>query len=451
MRKAFVLLSMLLLALSLEACDSQVGQPGVQPTQPAAKPAAQAPTQAPAQTATQPTAQSQAAPTGKVSEVKVGNLLPLTGSLANDAAQVRRGFDLALEEINAAGGIKALGGAKINMVYGDTRGDPTVGMSEIEKLITQEKVSLVIGAHQSNVTLPGTAVAEKYKVPYYVPNATSDKITEQGYKYTFRSNVKASWGTRDELQFLQDTGKQQNDPIKNLGIIYEDTEGGQTFAAGVRDNAKKAGIPIVFDEAYPAGAADLTPLVTKVKDVKPDAVLFNSYVQDAILLAKTVNEMRFDAKALVGWGGFADPAFIKGAGKAANYWFNVGNWEKDMNLPAARELADKFEKKYQVPLSAHAATGYSALYVVKQVLEDAASSDPQKIRDAFAKVDVKSGPAMVMPFQKFSFDENGQNPAARYIVSQIVNGEYHTIWPSDIAPPGNKVAWPMPKWEERNK
>jgi branched-chain amino acid transport system substrate-binding protein len=384
-------------------------------------------------------------------EVKIGNLLPLSGGLANDGAQVRRGFDLALEEINAAGGIKALHGAKIRLIYGDTRGEPTVGMSEIEKLITQEKVSLIIGAHQSNVTLPGTAVAEKYKVPYYVPNATSDKITEQGYKYTFRSNVKANWGAKDEIKFLVDVGKQKNDPVKTLGIIYEDTEGGQTFAAGVRDEAKKAGLPITFDEAYPHGGADVTPVITKVKQAAPDAVLFNSYVQDAILLAKTVDEMRFNAKAMVGWGGYADPAFIKGAGKTANFWFNVGNWEKDMNLPAARALADKFQKKYGVPLSAHAATGYSALYVAKQALEDAASADPQKIRDAFAKIEVKAGPAMVMPFQKFTFDENGQNPFARYIVSQIVNGEYRTVWPNDITPPENKIAWPMPKWEVRSK
>ena len=122
-----------------------------------------------------------------------------------------------------------------------------------------------------------------------------------------------------------------------------------------------------------------------------------------------------------------------------------------MNLPAARAVAEKFQKKYGVPLSSHAATGYSALYVVKQVLENAASADPQKIRDAFTKVEVKDGPAMVMPFQKFTFDESGQNPFARFIVSQILNGEYRTIWPNDVTPPENKVAWPMPKWDVRAK
>ena len=396
------------------------------------------------------TGSSQAAQTGFPSEIRIGNLLPLSGALANDGAQVRRGFDLAVEEINAAGGIKSMGGAKLNMIYGDTTGDPTVGVSETEKLITQNKVSMMIGAHQSGVTLPTVAIAERYQVPYYVPNATSDAITEQGYKYTFRSQVKAAWGTKNEIDFLIDMGKKTGDPVKTIGIVYEDTEGGQTWANGILENAKIAGIPVIFDEKYSWGAADVTPLVNKLKSVAPEAILTDSYVQDAILLTNTMEEMRVNAKCFVGWGGIADPSFIKGAGKNAEYWFNIGAWEADMNLPAARELAKTFFNKYNVNLSAHAATGYAAVYVTKEVLELAASDDPQKIREAFTKVDIKTGQAMVLPFY-ISFGPDGQNPDAQFVVSQIQNGEYRTMWPDRVTPPENKVVWPRPSWEQRNR
>lgn len=393
----------------------------------------------------------EAAPSGeaeaeqmKVEEVLIGNLLPLSGALANDGAQQKRGFDLAIEEINNSGGIKSLDGAKIKMVYSDSRGEPQAGMTEVEKLITVEEVSMVTGAYQSSVTLPTTSVAEKYGVPYYVPNATSDTITEQGFKYTFRSSPKAEFGTRDIANFLVEVGEEQGSVVKTIAIVYEDTEGGQTFANGMRYWAEEKDLEVVFDEAYPHGASDVTPMVTKMKNINPDALVANSYVQDAILIGQTIKELEFKPKAMIGWGGYGDPAFLNSG--AAEYWCIAGVWTKGLNNPQSAPFTENFESKFNVQASMHAAIGYHGAYVIKEVLELAASTDPEKIREAFTNLHItdQSHKALILPYGEIFFDENGQCPTARYIAGQYQGEGSVTVWPSAISPPGVQIIWPIP-------
>src|SRR4030067_3664905 len=126
------------------------------------------------------------APPSEVEAVRVGALYPLTGDLAKLGEENKDGLQLAIDEINAAGGIKSMGGAQIEMVWGDTTGKPEVGISEVERLAQQENVVAIIGAYQSAVTTPATQAAERLSVPFIVSMAVSDKITERGFKYTFR-------------------------------------------------------------------------------------------------------------------------------------------------------------------------------------------------------------------------------------------------------------------------
>jgi len=388
--------------------------------------------------------ESAAPTTTAVSVVKIGNLLPLSGGLANDGAQQKRGFDLAVEEINAAGGIKSLGGAKMELIYADSRGEPQVGMSEVEKLITVEKVSLVTGAFQSSVTLPTTSVAEKYRIPYYVPNATSDAITEQGFKYTFRSSPKAGFGTRDIVNFLLEMGTELNDEVKNMAIIYEDTEGGQTFAAGMRHWAEEKNLPIIFEEAYPHGTSDVSPMIAKLKAAKPDALVANSYVQDAILIGATIVELQFRPKVMVGWGGYGDPAFLKSGSQQG--WCIAGVWTKGLNNRWTDKFTKDFESKYDITASMHAAIGYHGAYVIKEALELSGSTDSEKLAEAFRTLRItdQDHKALILPYGEIYFDEKGQCPTARYIMGQYQGDTSTTVWPVEVAPKGTEIIWPIP-------
>ena len=139
--------------------------------------------------------------------VKVGNILPLSGPSASVGLQGKQAREMAVEEINAAGGIKSLGGAKIEMLYADSKSDPNVGVTEAERFINTEKVNVITGAWNSGVTYPSTTVAERYGIPYIVPVSVRDTITERGFKNVFRIAAKDSWWTRDQFQFLDDMKK----------------------------------------------------------------------------------------------------------------------------------------------------------------------------------------------------------------------------------------------------
>ena len=153
--------------------------------------------------------------------IKIGNIIPLSGPSASVGQQGKMPREMAIDEINAAGGIKSLGGAKLEMLYADSESKPEKGVSEAERLINTEKVNVLTGCWNSAVTYPTTAVAERYGVPFIVPVSVSDKITEQGFKNVFRIAAKDSWWTRDQFAFLKDMQTEFNTPVKKLAFVYE--------------------------------------------------------------------------------------------------------------------------------------------------------------------------------------------------------------------------------------
>jgi branched-chain amino acid transport system substrate-binding protein len=388
-------------------------------------------------------------------DVVIGNILPLSGPVSPIGKVGREIREMALEEINAAGGIKSMGGAKLKMIYADSRGDPKVAMTEAERLITAEKVSCITGAYQSAVTYPSTEVAERYKVPYLVPVSVRDAITERGFKYTFRVAAKASWYARDQINFIKALEKRTGMVVKKLAFVYENTDWGTSTAEGWRPLAKEAGFEVVLDEPYPANAPDLTPVVLKIKRAKPDFILFVSYIADATLLMNTIAEHEVDVMGMISsGGGHSDPKFIPNTGKNSLYHFDACEWEADLNRPGLKETNAKFKERYGYNISPEAANVYASMYVLKDALERAGSSDPEKLRDALAKTNYTRGQGMIVPYEKISFDEKGQNPQAQLVVVQIrqmPDGsiERCTIYPWAVGRAGYEPIYPMPSWKWR--
>jgi branched-chain amino acid transport system substrate-binding protein len=393
--------------------------------------------------------QAPGSPRANAAEVKIGYLLPLSAENAPQGQQSKRAIEMAVEEINGSGGIKALGGAKLRIIYADTQSKPQVAVQEAERLISQEKVDFLAGAYHSGVTLPASEVAERYKKVWWTPVSSDDSITDRpGFKYVFRLAEKTSMRIVAQLDFIDAMAKQTKTPVKTIALVYENTGYGQGAANTWKKLVPQHGWQIVLDEAYDPKTSDPSPVVTKVKAAKPDVVLLaNSAMPAAVMLAKGFREQGVKPKAFFATSAaHTDPDFLKNAGDAALGIFDVSGWEPDVNRPFSMAAAKKFSDKYGVVLNNEAAKEYVGMYVVKDALERAASLDPEKVRNAFASTNLTTGMTQ-MYSSKVHFDKTGTFPdTSSMVLVQFlkVDGKLQrvTVGPQEQARAGQKMSFP---------
>ena len=367
--------------------------------------------------------------------VRIGIVTSLTGSHARFGEAQLRGYELALDAINEAGGIL---GRPVELVIMDDTSDPETTQLMVERLITEEGVSVIIGAYSSSATLPAVGVANDYEVPMVVPTAATNAITEQGYEWVFRINAPSSVYASTMLDFLAEMGG-----VENLAVIYENTAFGSNTAEAVEEYADELGLNVVDMEAYEAGSPDYRPVLTRVKDSDPDAIFFVSYLADATLLMQQAEEIDLDVQAFAAGGaGFSLPDFPANAGENAEFTLSVTQWTPEVAWPGAAEFTEAFEEAYDVAPQYHSAETYAALFVVADAIERAGTADdPEAIRDALRETDMDT------VFGPVKFDENGQN-AHPMLVTQVINGEFVTVWPPDAA--SMEPIYPVPAWAERD-
>ena len=386
----------------------------------------------------------------QVTEVPVGLIYPLSGPVAEIGNTCLKGVTLAIEQKNAQGGIKSLGGAKIKMYVSDTQGKPEIGVVETEKLINEKNAVAILGAYQSAVTLPTTQVSERLKTSYINGNAVADPITERGFKYTFRTLSKAGWMAESQFEFIRDVSQKTGKPVKTAAILYEDTLWGQSQAKGWRDLAAKYGVKIVEDLPYSSKATDYTAIVSKAKAAKPDVALMASYITDAMLMQRTFKQLDFDCMAIIGsGGGHTEPAFIAGLGNDSNFIFTQASWNEKMQGAGAKhmDVFTAFKKRWNEIMNQQAASAYHSAWVLIHALEKAGSIDKEKLRNTLAEIQLDStkDEGIILP-GKVIFDQNGQVDN-RLIMVQIFNSDFYPVWPFAIA--SKDPVFPVPTWGER--
>ncbi|MCC6210500.1 MAG: ABC transporter substrate-binding protein [Burkholderiales bacterium] len=388
--------------------------------------------------------------------VKVGYIIPLSGSAAAAIGRdMSRGTQLAIKHINASGGIKSLGGAQLRLIEVDSRGDPKVGITEAERLITVEKVPVIIGAFQSGVTFPATTVAEKYQVPWIVDLSAKTEITERGFKYVFRPTQIPSSGNADSVvDFVGWAGKRGTAKPRTAAILYENTDWGQDLAKRMRERFAGQDVKVVLDEAYPPNAPDFRPLVLKTKGANPDVISVTSYATDAVQIHKLIEQMQVNAMAVIGSGaGQVDSTFVPSVGvRGTNYTFTTNGWagyESAITTPFAKRFWDEFVAAHKSEPNEFSVVAYSVVWILKDALERAGKSDPQSIRDALATTKMKDNDVTKLLGYNVDIDAKGQNTLKRFVVQQIVDGKYRTVWPPELTPKGFNMTWPAPKWSDR--
>jgi len=378
---------------------------------------------------------------GASDKIQIGAVYPLTGAVASTGQNIKRGIDMAVEDINASGGVL---GKKIEIVYGESQGDPKIGMSEAERLMTQGNVPVMLGAYQSGVTEVISQVAEKNATPLLSAISTADVLTTRGYKYFFRMAPTNMMYLRDMVQYVVDWNAKSHSNLKTVAIIADNTLLGQETAKWGKYWADKQGLSVIKVILYTRDAADLSSEVVTLKSAKPDVLMVDPYVSDAILLVKTMHEQGFKPKIMISKAtGVIDPNFLKNLKSQAEGITTAVEWNKGMSK--GKDINQKFEAKYGISMNGHSAEAYTAVWVLKTAIEQAGEANRDKIRAALANLKIEkkfpNGPEIMLPYDKISFEaielagqqHLNQNVNATLGIAQIRGDEYKTVWPFSVA------------------
>lgn len=376
--------------------------------------------------------------------VNIGVLATISGDNSEVGIMGANAAQLAVEHINNSGGIKALGGAKINLIIGDSTSDPSQAVLVAQRLVTRNVLTGVVQAGVSGVALAEAPVLEKAGVPW-VTAAVADQLTAMGYKYVFQICPKGSHFGAMQADFLKYLQEQFNIPARKIAIVYENTAYGQSTAAGIRSLAEQHGFTVVIEESYPKNFTDAAPLVTKVRAAGAEVVFPVSYTTDAALILTTMRAMNYHPIVIGGGAGFIWPDFYKALGKNAEGVFSVGSWSWDtkyiLNDPDCLAAVKAWEAKYGTFMPEMAGEMYTAVYVLKEAIEACKSADPKAVRDALATIKITRGRAAMMQPGIVEFDEKGWNKHVHPTIIQWQNGVVRTVYP--VEDTDNKVVWPV--------
>jgi branched-chain amino acid transport system substrate-binding protein len=357
--------------------------------------------------------------------VNIGGLYPVTGSFAQIGQGCVNAAKLAVQMVNDAGGIKSLGGAKLNLIVSDVQSDTTVTRTETDRLISGYKLSAIHGCFASALTLIASEVAERAKMPL-ITGSSSDKLNIDRH-YTFTPFSRASQFALAQLQM----SKLVSDSPK-VAVIFENTAFGTSTSNGLREQAPGQGVEIVMFEPYSAGLTDASPLINKVKASGANMLFPVSYLNDLILIIRAIKQNGLEIAINGGSGGFVIPGFYKNVGSAAEGLLGVAHWNHDINADA-QKVNEVYKQQYGEFLFEYAGGLVAQTFMIADALERAASTDPQKVRDALSTLDVSSGYAAMGPGGKVKFGPDGKNIYAHPVGVQWQNADLATVFPKDEA------------------
>jgi branched-chain amino acid transport system substrate-binding protein len=319
-------------------------------------------------------------------ELRVGLVLPLTGALASYGFSSSQAARLATDEINAAGGIL---GAKIKLVIVDSESDPQFAVSATESLITEDNVHVLVGYSTSSATMAAMPIAERYKTPVLSIGSSAKELTEQGWRYLFKMAPNATMFSLVTDAFFKD----ELEPKLNLRRPLRVAALRENTLMGVSNTEEfvkvvGTGREIVAVETYPVGTTDFSALLVKLKALAPDVVFLQGYFTDMLVIAKQSKALGFNP-IWITW--MFTPGFLELAGENIAYWLVVTEYWYDRRYPSVEanlKVGERFVERFGYPPDFQSWSAYAGMYMLKQVIENAAKNNPDKVKEAFAKDDV---------------------------------------------------------------
>jgi branched-chain amino acid transport system substrate-binding protein len=375
---------------------------------------------------------------GQAKEVKIALIVPLSGPWARQGELERMGAQLAIEHINNAGGIKALGGAKMKLVVSDAGDNAEKAKNAAQRILAQEP-ELVggLGAWLSSFTLAVTEVTERAELPW-LTLSYSDLITGRGFHYVFQTSPTGADQAEKALPTIIELAQSATGhKPTSVGIIMDNTAASVSFAKPMRGGGlEKAGITLLVDETFTPPLSDATPLVQKVRAAKPEFLfLLPTAVSDDKLLLEKLSEMGLSRSRLpvVGNGAHMAASELRvTAGKEImeGVLVTLANW----GGKGQEKLVEEFKKRYGEPwMTQDSLSPYGHVWILKEALEKAGVADRKKVAEAIRAMDTTDGPARFYPGGRLKFDDKGRRVGAPLVIVQWRSGEPVPVSPSELA------------------
>lgn len=368
--------------------------------------------------------------------IKIGAVVPLTGRYAAGGEQIKNGYELAVEDINNAGGV-TVGGTKIplELILLDDESDPTKTVQRLETLYSSNEVAVYLGGFGSDLHAAAAAVAEKNKVPYLGVAFALKKVHDQGFKYLFSPFPKSpslAVATFDMLDTLSPKPSQ-------IAIFAEATDWGAELRSLWTEQADARGYSVMAQE-YAPGSQDFSPIILAAKDAGAEVVLALPNPPDGLALAKQMKELDFNANLYMFIRAADGLSWGENLGKDGDYFMLMPGWNPGVKFEGVSDMLERHQAKYGKSAQATTGPAYAAVQILADAITRAGSLDRDKIRDAIAATDM----ATVVGPVKFNADGTGQ---VTTVINQWQDGKQVLIWPPDQAV--EQVAYPATPWTER--
>lgn len=379
-------------------------------------------------------------------EIVLGAALPLTGGQSREGGFFKRAYELAVKEINDAGGVTVKQYGKkipIKLIIYDDKSDNTTSVQLYEKLVTEDKVNALLGGYGTPLITAHTIVAEKYRIPYVNGGGATGAIYERKMKYIFgliSSIEKLSLTMMDWLTIQQDAGNLKK-PVK-IALMGENSSHGKEFRQAIQAKSKASPdrFQVVMDEPFELNLKDADPLLQKVKASNADIYLADARLGDYTTIHRRYTEMGLYHQVVSYGPRGSEKAARDALGTASDYIISCNWWHRDLPTKPAKEFAQKWEKAFNEPAEWFPALAYETVRVMAKAIEDAGSLDKEKLRTALVKMDMKNS---LVVGERITFKPNGQINNDYVMMQNMPGGKAALIYPKDIATA--KAVVPIPK------
>jgi len=377
--------------------------------------------------------------------IRIGASLSLTGTYAAIGQNQHRGYRLCIKQMNDKGGVL---GRKLELVLHDDSSDPATAARLYEKLMTQDKVDLVLGPYGSPITEAVANVTEKHKMPM-VTHAATTSIFKKGRKSIFMVYPPGEVYFEGLIELAAKKG------LKTVAIINEDTLLPRAISQGTMEQAKKKGLQPVFTEAYPQGTADFSSILRRLGALNPDVLAAGTYFEDAVAITRQMKDLGVNPRIYGVTIGGDLPKFYETLGRTAEFVYGATPWLPELvtlragglipiarQYPGAREFVESYRREFPgADLSYQSAAGYAICQILVEASKRAGSLDSAKIRDAILRMDLNT------VFGAFKVDQDGFQIAHKMLLFQWQDGQKVIVWPEELAP--GKPRFPTPLWSQR--